>query len=34
MLTRLLTRRKKARAPYAIKQNRITVADTKAFFTS
>jgi [protein-PII] uridylyltransferase len=32
MLTRLLTRRKKARAPYAIKQNRITVADTKAFF--
>jgi [protein-PII] uridylyltransferase len=31
MLMRLLTRRKAAKAPYAIKQNRITVADTKAF---
>ena len=32
MLARLLTRRKKAKAPYAIKQNRLTVADEKAFF--
>jgi [protein-PII] uridylyltransferase len=32
MLTRLLARRKKARAPYTIKQNRLTVADEKAFF--
>ncbi|WP_108385954.1 [protein-PII] uridylyltransferase [Yoonia sediminilitoris] len=31
MLLRLLTRRKKAKAPYAIKQNRITVADETAF---
>ena len=33
MLHRLLTRRKRAKAPYAIKQNRITVADEKAFFS-
>ncbi len=33
MLTRLLTRRKKARAPYAIKQNRLTVEDETAFFS-
>jgi [protein-PII] uridylyltransferase len=32
MLHRLLTRRKRAKAPYAIKQNRITVADESAFF--
>ncbi len=32
MLARLLTRRKKAKPPYAIKQNRLTVADEKAFF--
>ncbi len=32
MLTRLLTRRKKAKPPYAIKQNRLTVADESAFF--
>jgi [protein-PII] uridylyltransferase len=32
MLTRLLARRKRARAPYAIRQNRLTVADEKAFF--
>jgi len=31
MLTRLLTRRKKAKAPYAISQNRLTVEDKKAF---
>ena len=31
MLVRLLTRRKKAKAPYAIKQNRLTVADEDAF---
>ncbi|MCC5975829.1 MAG: [protein-PII] uridylyltransferase, partial [Rubellimicrobium sp.] len=33
MLTRLLTRRKKARPPYAIKQNRLTVEDEGAFFS-
>ncbi|MCX7300359.1 MAG: [protein-PII] uridylyltransferase [Rhodobacterales bacterium] len=32
MLTRLLTRKKKAKAPYAIKQNRLTVEDETAFF--
>ncbi|WP_416236679.1 [protein-PII] uridylyltransferase [Yoonia sp. 72] len=32
MLVRLLARRKAAKAPYAIKQNRLTVADEKAFF--
>jgi [protein-PII] uridylyltransferase len=32
MLTRLLTRKKKAKAPYTIKQNRLTVADETAFF--
>ncbi|MEJ6403933.1 [protein-PII] uridylyltransferase [Yoonia sp. 2307UL14-13] len=32
MLVRLLTRRKRAKPPYAIKQNRLTVADEKAFF--
>ena len=32
MLVRLLARRKRAKAPYAIKQNRLTVADQKAFF--
>ena len=32
MLIKLLTRRKKAKPPYAIKQNRLTVADEKAFF--
>ncbi|MFQ1699537.1 [protein-PII] uridylyltransferase [Loktanella agnita] len=32
MLARLLTRRKKAKPPYAIKQNRLTVADEQAFF--
>ena len=31
MLTRLLKRRKKARAPYAIAQNRLTVADETLF---
>jgi [protein-PII] uridylyltransferase len=33
MLTRLFTRRKKAKPPYAIKQNRITVEDEKAFLS-
>ena len=32
LLTRLLPRRRKARAPYMIKQNRLTVADEAAFF--
>ena len=32
MLTRLLKRRRKARPPYAIVQNRLTVEDEKAFF--
>ncbi|MEO1641459.1 MAG: [protein-PII] uridylyltransferase [Pseudomonadota bacterium] len=32
MLVRLLTRRKKAKPPYTIKQNRLTVANEKAFF--
>ena len=32
MLVRLLSRRKRAKAPYAIKQNRLTVADEAAFF--
>jgi len=32
MLMRLLSRRKRAKAPYALKQNRITVADETAFF--
>ena len=32
MLTRLLARKRLARAPYAIKQNRLTVADETAFF--
>ena len=32
MLVRLLARRKRAKAPYAIKQNRLTVADQKEFF--
>ncbi|MGJ8621151.1 MAG: [protein-PII] uridylyltransferase [Yoonia sp.] len=32
MLLRLLSRRKRAKAPYAIKQNRLTVADVDAFF--
>lgn len=32
LLTRLLPRRRKARAPYTIKQNRLTVADEAAFF--
>jgi len=32
VLLRLLTRKKRAKAPYAIKQNRLTVADQKAFF--
>jgi [protein-PII] uridylyltransferase len=31
MLTRLLSRKKKAKPPYAIKQNRLTVADEKTF---
>ncbi len=31
MLTRFFTRRKSARPPYAIKQNRLTVEDKKAF---
>ncbi|MBM1220141.1 [protein-PII] uridylyltransferase [Ponticoccus sp. SC2-23] len=33
MLTRLFTRRKKAKPPYAIKQNRITVEDEKEFLS-
>ncbi len=33
MLQRLLSRKKTAKAPYAIKQNRITVADPKAFLS-
>ncbi|MEO0930149.1 MAG: [protein-PII] uridylyltransferase, partial [Pseudomonadota bacterium] len=32
MLVRLFKRRKKAKAPYAIKQNRLTVVDETAFF--
>ncbi|WP_090203026.1 [protein-PII] uridylyltransferase [Yoonia litorea] len=32
MLVRLLKRKAKAKAPYAIKQNRLTIADTDAFF--
>ena len=32
MLVRLLTRRKRAKQPYAIKQNRLTIADQPAFF--
>ena len=32
MLVRLFKRRKRAKAPYAIKQNRLTVADEAAFF--
>ncbi len=32
VLQRLLTRRRKARPPYAIAQNRLTVGDEKAFF--
>jgi [protein-PII] uridylyltransferase len=32
VLVRLLTRRKRAKPPYAIKQNRLTVADQAAFF--
>jgi len=32
VLLRLLTRKKRAKAPYAIKQNRITVEDETAFF--
>ena len=32
LLTRLMPRRRKARAPYAIKQNRLTVANEAAFF--
>ena len=32
MLVRFLSRRKKAKPPYAIKQNRLTVADEDAFF--
>jgi [protein-PII] uridylyltransferase len=32
LLTRLLPRRRKARPPYAIKQNRLTVANDTAFF--
>ena len=34
MLARLLTRRKRAKAPYAIKQNRLTVADEEAFLAN
>nr|WP_245820458.1 [protein-PII] uridylyltransferase [Flavimaricola marinus] len=34
VLTRLLSRRKKAKPPYAIKQNRLTVADEKTFLDS
>ncbi len=33
MLTRLLSRRRRARPPYAIKQNRLTIADETAFFS-
>ncbi|GGL51488.1 bifunctional uridylyltransferase/uridylyl-removing enzyme [Wenxinia marina] len=33
MLQRLLSRRKKAKPPYAIKQNRLTVADETAFLS-
>ena len=33
MLTRLLTRRRRAKPPYAIKQNRLTVADEGAFLS-
>ena len=33
MLVRLLTRRKQAKPPYAIKQNRLTIADQKAFLS-
>ncbi len=33
MLMRLLSRRKRARPPYAIKQNRLTVEDQGAFFS-
>ena len=33
MLVRLFGRRKRAKAPYAIKQNRLTIADEKAFFS-
>ena len=33
MLTRLLKRRKKAKPPYAIKQNRLTVEDEAAFLS-
>ncbi len=33
MLVRFLTRRKAAKPPYAIKQNRLTVADEPAFFS-
>ncbi|WP_296371497.1 [protein-PII] uridylyltransferase [Yoonia sp.] len=32
MLVRLMLRRKKAKPPYAIKQNRLTVADEEGFF--
>ena len=32
MLVRLLARRKRAKPPYAIKQNRLTIADEQAFF--
>ena len=32
MLVRLMARRKQAKPPYTIKQNRLTVADEKAFF--
>lgn len=32
MLVRLMARRKRAKPPYTIKQNRLTVADEKAFF--
>ena len=32
MLMRFLSRRKRARAPYIIKQNRLMIADTDAFF--
>ena len=32
VLVRLLARKKRAKPPYAIKQNRLTVADQKAFF--
>ncbi|WP_443089965.1 [protein-PII] uridylyltransferase [Yoonia sp.] len=33
MLVRLLSRKKKAKPPYAIKQNRLTVENQKAFFS-